>query len=348
MDKSTFINHVKITDFIKNVLIKEGCNVLDSEFVAGGLVHASLRGIDSHGIRLLPHYLEELKCGRINKNPEYIFSRLASSCGNLDADHGYGMAAGIRASRHAVELAKESGVGIVTVIGSSHFGAASYYGVEICKNDMIGCCMTHSDPLIVPTGGKRGFTGNNPICFTAPGDGEEFFCLDMATSTITFNKVRQFREENKALPPDAGIDINGKPTDNPFDAVALMPVGGYKGYGLAVMVEILCSILTGVPYGPNMVKMFDDDIHTKRNLGQFYMAIRINAFTDILSFKKRLSIIMNELRSEPSSDPERQVKVAGDPEIEHEKQRLKSGIPLRAIDMENFHKISEEYKIIFI
>lgn len=346
MSNNILTDYRNVEEFIKSVFIKEGYGNNDSSYVAKGLVHASLRGVDSHGIRLFPHYLKELKSGRINKNPNYKFNKTATSCATLDADHSFGMAAGIRASKYAVDLAHASGVGIVTVSGSSHFGAASYYGLEISKNEMLGLSLTHSDALVVPTGGKQRFTGNNPICFTAPSSDEDF-CLDMATSTITYNKVLQHREENIKLPPDSGIDKDGNVTSNPFEAIALMPVGGYKGYGLAVMVEILCSILTGVSYGPHMVKMFDDDIKLKRNLGHFFMAIRIDPFIDLNNFKQRLSEFMNELRSEPVADPNEKIQVAGDPELIEEKIRLKKGIPLRSIDVENFNAISKEYEIPF-
>ena len=158
----------KLQEFIKSVILKAGVRSDVAEYVAEGLVQTSLRGVDSHGIRLLPHYLNGVKGGRINPNPNYTFTRTAPSTGLFDADHTFGHAAGMEAAKRAIELATEAGTGHIAIYNSTHFGAAAYYALEIAKHDMIGMIFTNTDALVKTYAGKRPFLGNNPICFAAP------------------------------------------------------------------------------------------------------------------------------------------------------------------------------------
>lgn len=340
-----YIDSKVIRQFLSTLLKKEGVEEFSAESVANGLVHTSLRGVDSHGIRLFPHYLKAVKAGRINKNPNFNFKRTTPSTGILDADDAYGHAAGMKAVEEVVKLAKETGMGAVSVKRSSHFGAASFFSLEIAKHNMIGFSFSHSDPLITPTRGKKPYLGNNPICFTAPCEGEEPICLDMATSMITFNKVLQYREDGVLAPSGVGLDSEGNETTDPHKIVSLTPAGAYKGYGLSFMVEILCALLSGMPFGPNIGHMYKDPLDKKRNLGQFFMAIRIDAFVDVPEFKQRLKQLSDELRSNEPLDPNQPILVAGDPEKIAQLKRSKSGIPVSKAEIQFLKEYSSKYNI---
>ena len=335
----------KLQEFIKSVLLKAGVRSDVAEYVAEGLVQTSLRGVDSHGIRLLPHYLNGVKGGRINPNPNYKFKQTSPSTGLLDADHTFGHAAGMEAAKRAIGLATEAGTGHIAIYNSTHFGAAAYYALEIAKHDMIGMIFTNTDALVKTYAGKKPFLGNNPICFAAPCEEEEPFCLDMATSVVTFNKIRQLRDEKMSAPASVGANKDGIETTDPNEITMLLPVGGYKGYGLSMVVEILCGLFTGMPYGPHIPKMFEAPMSAKRFLGQFVIAIRIDCFQDKEVFKKRLSEMMKELRNEPSLDKNIPVQVAGDPEKKNYEERIKKGIPLKPSEYEAFQKMSKEYSV---
>lgn len=335
----------KLQEFIKSVLLKAGVRSDVAEYVAEGLVQTSLRGVDSHGIRLLPHYLNGVKGGRINPNPNYKFKQTSPSTGLFDADHTFGHAAGMEAAKRAIELATEAGTGHIAIYNSTHFGAAAYYALEIAKHDMIGMIFTNTDALVKTYAGKRPFLGNNPICFAAPCEDEEPFCLDMATSVVTFNKIRQLREEKKPAPPGVGANKEGAETTDPNEIAMLLPVGGYKGYGLSMVVEILCGLFTGMPYGPHIPKMFEAPMSQKRFLGQFVIAMKIDCFQNKEVFKERLSAMMKELRNEPALDRNIPVQVAGDPEKKNYEERIKKGIPLKPSEYEAFQKMSKEYSI---
>jgi len=342
---STTVDHQEIETFIRELFVKVGISKQDAGYVAAGLVQASLRGVDSHGIRLVPHYLNAVTAGRINKTPRYRFEQTAPATGILDADDAFGHAAGMRAVDHAMELAAGTGMGAVTVKRSTHFGAAAFFALEIAKRDMLGFSFTHSDSLIVPTGSQQRFLGNNPICFTAPCEDEEPLCLDMATSVITFNKVLQHREEGTQVPAGVGADAHGIETRDPERIVNLLPVGGYKGYGLSLMVEVLCALLSGMPFGPHIPRMYDAPIEAKRNLGHFFMAIDIKTFVAPDQFRTRMQQLADELRREPAIQSETPVMVAGDPEKKIEARRKVEGVPLRPVDVEFFTQASKEYRI---
>ena len=334
--------------FINEVLVKARVRSDVAAYVTEGLVQTSLRGVDSHGVRLIPHYLEGVKKGRINPDPKYVFKDTSASTCILDADNTFGHAAGMEAAKKAVKLAQEAGTGHVAVCNSSHFGAAAYYALEIARHDMIGMSFTNTDALVRTHAGKKAFLGNNPICFAAPCKEENPFCLDMATSVLSFNKIKQLAECKCDVPPGVGADENGVETIDPMKVVSLMPIGAYKGYGLSLAIEILCSLLTGMPYGPHIPKMFKAPMSQKRNLGQYFIAMRIDCFQDKEVFKERLSEMINEIRNQPRMSENVPIQVAGDPENSAYADRVKNGIPLSPVEYEKFFTVSSEYDVPFV
>ena len=291
-----------------------------------GVIQASLRGIDSHGIRLFPHYLDGFNKGRLNKKPDYVFKQTSQGTGLFDADHAPGHAAGMEGMIKATELAKTAGIGAVAVSNSSHFGAAAYFAMLVAsEKDMIGLSFTQATAHVVPHKGVRPFLGNNPFCLVAPCADEEPFCLDMATSTATFNKVQTYAEKQKKIPIDWALDKNGNETNDPSKVLSLLPVGGYKGFGLSMAMEIFCSLLTGMEYGPNVTNMFGNSMSEKRKLGHFFIAINIANFIDPKVFKVKMKKMMDELRNEPNNGLGK-VLVAGDPEKHKLKETNKHGI----------------------
>lgn len=338
----------KLRGFVKKILLKVQVRDDVAEYVTEGLVQTSLRGVDSHGIRLLEHYIKALRGGRINPNPQYRFKKTSPSTGLLDADHTFGHAAGMKAVEYAIGLAKKAGSGHIAVYNSTHFGAAAYYSLEIARHNMIGMVFTNTDALLKTYAGKRAFLGNNPISFAAPCADEEPFCLDMATSVVTFNKIRQWREDGVRAPLGVGANLKGIETTDPTEITMLLPIGGYKGYGLSLVVEILCSLLTGMPYGPHIPRMFEAPLGQKRFLGHFISAIRIGCFCDEDIFKNKLSVLMKEIRNEPPLNKEIPVQVAGDPEKKIAGNRKLKGIPLNQKEYNSLKNFSDEYGVDFL
>jgi len=312
--------------------------------VIDGLVETSLRGVDSHGVRLIPHYARAVLVGRIKKNARFSFRKTAPSTGVVDADHGFGIAAGLFAMDHAMKLAKSSGIGGVAVKHSSHFGAAAIYGLRAARKNMIGMAFTDVDSLVFPYGGKKTYFGTNPICFTAPMEGEDPFCLDIATTLVPLNKILAYRAAGKTLSTGWAADAEGHPTTDPEKAVAPIAIGEHKGYGLAMMVAIFSSLLVGAPFGNAINSMFPLN-SKRRNLGHFFLAINIAKFRPVIQFKKDLRRMAHALRSIRPMDPQKPVMVLGDPEKKQFSVRSKNGIPVPKHDTQAFIQLAQEFNL---
>ena len=333
--------------FFLELLACHGVRPDVAHHVAEGLIQTSLRGVDSHGVRLLPHYLRAVEAGRLNPNPAFRFETAAPGAGRLDGDHTFGHAAGAAGMGHAVEMARESGLGAVAVYNSSHFGAAAYFSLMAAQQDMVGLSFTHGDSLMLSYGGERPFFGTNPICFAAPCRDEEPFCLDMATTLVTWNKVLRVSNDGERLDEGWGVDAEGNDTRDPGLVAALHPIGGYKGFGLGMMVDVLCGLLTGMPFGRQISRMYADPLEQKRHLGHFFMAIRIDCFVPLDQFKGQIQQMMTEVRSEPPRGGIAGVQVPGDPEKRAAIERRQKGIPLSGVELEEFRGLAHKHDIEF-
>jgi len=334
--------HNKLKNICNKLLISVGIKNVIAIEVADCLIQTSLRGVDSHGIRLLPHYIRVARAGRINKIPNCKFKKTSPTTGIYDADHTYGHAAASFAMKEAIDLAENSGSGFVVVRNSTHFSASAYYALQASEQDMIGISCTNTSSMMVPTRGKKPYLGTNAITFSFPCEGEGPVCLDMATTQIAWNWVLKAKEEGKKLNSPWGINEQGDTTDDPNETIGLLPAGLHKGYGLGLVVEILCGILSNQTYGPHVSSMFDGDLSNKRYLSHFVGAIKISNFIDIKLFKTLLKNMITELRNEPPIDTNRPILVAGDPEKISEKKRLKTGIPIDDIIVDEINEIIEQ------
>ena len=331
--------------FVKEAFLRVGVMEEVAELTARGLWSTSLRGTDSHGIRLLPHYVAGVEGGRINSNPKFHFQKTSASTGWLDADHSFGHTAGIVAMRHAIKLAREAGTGHVSVKNSSHCGAMAYYALEACKENMIGFAYTHATRKVRTPNSTRPFFGTNPLCFAAPMLSETPFCFDAAPTRITANAVRQHQEDGTLLPPNSAANKDGNETREPKLAEQLLPIGDYKGFGLAIMADILCGLLSGMPVGQAISGMYGTPMSERRFLGQFYGALRIDVFEDPEIFKRRLQELVERVRREPRTHPSVPVQVPGDPEKANEADRRKNGIPIKPMNLLRFKELADRLGI---
>ncbi len=339
-----YVKYEELYRFIFDCLSKVGVCADSATSVAEGLASTSLFGIDSHGVKLLPHYVRAAKNGRINLNPKCELNLKSHCAGVLDADHAFGHYSGTVAMNKAMELAKEFGVGAVSVANSSHFGAAGFFAIKAAYQDMIGLSFTHADSLMLSANGKRPFFGTNPISFCAPVEGEGPFYLDMATTTISWNQVMISASQDQNLQEGWAVDENGDAVIDPKLARALNPIGGYKGFGLSMMIEILCSLLTEMPFGQNISSMYKTPITEHRHLGHFFMAINISAFTEVSDFKKRLKAMMDEIRQEPPKG-NAPVMCPGDPQKLHKKKRSEQGIPVLDVTWKEFEGLAKDLHV---
>ncbi len=313
--RETTIPAARLEAFTAACLEKLGVASADARLVAEMLVAANLRGVDSHGVVRLPHYATRLRNGTVNARPSITARRTGPSTALVEGDAGMGQLVAARAMREAIALAKESGAGAVVARNSSHCGACAWFVEMAVKEGLIGVALTHTDSIMVPPGMKRIFLGSNPIAFGAPG-----VIIDMSTTHVAWGKILVARQEGKSIPPDWGIDADGKPTTDPRRVVGLAPTGGHKGYALATMVEILCAQLAGVPFGRHVTKMYGE-LDKPRNLGHFMLALDVARFTARERFAQDIGAFLQEIEAEGALAP-------GDPERRSAERRRSEGIPL--------------------
>ncbi|ULM94937.1 ureidoglycolate dehydrogenase [Peribacillus frigoritolerans] len=308
-------------------LTKVGLNEETAGKIAEVLVHADLRNVNSHGVLRTEHYVNRLKAGGINPEAQISFQKTGPVTGVVDGDDGFGHVISDVAMDHAIDMARENGVGMVTVFNSSHCGALSYFVQKAADAKLIGIAMSHTDKIVVPFGGKTSFLGTNPIAYGVPAKTKKPYILDMATSNVAWGKILQAREEGKEIPEGWGVDEHGAAVTDPNKVVSLSTFGGPKGYGLSVIVDVFSGLLAGAAFGPHIGKMYDD-LDKKRKLGHYFCVINPSFFTDTDIFLEQMDQMIEELKQvEPAPGFDR-VYVPGEIEQINEEKNLKHGITI--------------------
>lgn len=314
--------------FIVEVLHAQDVPRDDAVVVADCLLTANLSGVDSHGVVRLAHYVRRLKNGTIKARPDMKFDRKAPALGYLDGDDGLGHVVSDQAVTKVMGLARESGIAAVSVGNSSHFGMAAFYALRMAKEGFISICLTPTDRLLVPFGARTPFFGSNPVCFGFPTDGVPVV-LDMATTSIPYGKIALAKVEGNPIPDDWARDAEGNPTTDPAQAAGLYPAAGPKGSGLAMIIDILGSILAGMPWGPHINQMYGE-MDAPRKLGHLFIAIDVTRFMTLSQFKENLGGMLEELNSQQPADGFERVMYPGQPEGERRKRRTRKGVPIDA------------------
>jgi LDH2 family malate/lactate/ureidoglycolate dehydrogenase len=314
------------------------------------LTDADIRGIDSHGVTLVPLYAQLRSEGQINFKPNIRVLRESPVTALVDADHMLGHVPATFAMELAIDKAKKTGLAAVAVKNSNHYGAAGVYGVLAAEQGLIGMSFTSVwHGVIVPTFGAEPMFGTNPIAFVAPGKKHRTFFLDMATSTVAVGKLKLAHIHGRPLHEGWAMDQDGYVTTNPevgLEAMRLSPLGGtramssHKGYGLAAMVEILCSMMPGAFYAPTRGKRHPDAKHW--NIGHFFLAIDPKAFRGEGEFEDDLDDMIDALHAVKPVDPKQPVLVAGDPEEKAMAERTRNGIPVPKNLLAQVHEVAKE------
>jgi len=331
-------------------LRRRGLSAEHTGYVVDGLIEASLRGIDTHGVRLFPTYLAELDGGRSRARPELVWSGDRPAARVLDAGGALGLVAGRIAGDEAVRRAREHGVGAVSVRNSNHFGAASVYTLAMARAGALGLSFTNSDALVAPFHGLRPLFGTNPVSMAVRAEGGDLFCADFATSQVSYSKVKHYRAQGLPLEPGWAIGPDGGDaalSEGMGEIAALKPLGGHKGHCLNMMVEILCALLAGMPLDHELSHLYAAPYDEPRRIGHFFLALDLAAFGDPESFRRSLSGLMACVREQPAAAGEGgeaagRVLVPGDLETECVAVRQREGIPLTAEESAFFASLNQE------
>jgi ureidoglycolate dehydrogenase (NAD+) len=309
--------------------------------VAETLVWTSLRGVDSHGVARVPVYAERLRSGVLNTRPRPSVVSRDGAIAVVDGDYGPGQVAAVFATDLSIELAREHAVGVVSVRRSGHYGAAAFYAMRAAEAGLLGVSMTNTEPLVIPFGGVDRALGTNPIAFAAPSADGYVFNLDMATSQVAINRINNARDEGRPIPEGWGVDEHGEPTTDAAAVEAAVPLGGYKGYGLALMVEVLCGVLSGagVRYGVGDLYSGGRD---RQNSGHFHLAIDPERTVGRDRFAGVLAGLLDELRAITPARGFDEVLVAGDPQDRARAERERSGVPIEPALWTTLSALSED------
>ena len=328
----------ELARFVEEILLAAEVPPHKAAVVTACLIASNLRGVDSHGVQLLPFYIDQLLAGEMDAQADGRVVSESGSCIVFDGQNAIGQWVAETCCGHAVRMARERGMGMVVARESNHFGPAAWWAQKMRDAGQIGIVMCNASPIVPPWQGKEGRVGTNPICMSVPGP----WLLDMATTTVAAGKVfKAFFNGQPEIPPGWAFDSSGVPTTNTAEAYKgmLMPLGGYKGSGLAMMVEILSAVLSG---GAMATEVGGIRFRGKRvRVSQMFLAIEVARFMPLEEFTARMERLVELMKSTPAAPGYDEVMVAGDPEWRTEAERREKGIPIAEGNWEKLCKAAE-------
>ena len=321
-----------IVQFITRALVSVNVPPEDAAQVAALMAESDARGGDAHGVFRLPQYVKQIQEGAVNARPDIRVVSERPGTALVDGDNGLGHLAMKRAAELAVEKARRCGVAWVGTRHGNHAGPAQLYPRMAAAQDMIGIyfCVGNAN-LVPPWGGTEALLSTNPIAIAVPGLRHPSIVLDMATTNAAFGKIRLKAQRNEPMPEGWMIDREGKPLTDPKRASEgfLLPIGGAKGYGLALMFGLLAGTLNGAAFGRDVVD-YTVDSKTPSNTGQAMMAVDISAFADVTAFKQDVDEVWDEMKSSPTLPGFDEVRLPGERSENLYRERMASGVPLGA------------------
>ena len=341
-EPDVLISSSALTPFAQQLLEAAGVAEPKARLVAESLVAANLRGVDSHGVQLLPYYIQQIERAHVFPDAEGHIVSESGGCVLYDGEHGIGQYISDVCCGHAIRLAGVHGISIVVARESNHFGAAAWWAQKIASAGRIGIVMCDASPIVPPWQAKETRLGTNPICVALPGP----WLLDMATTTVAANRIFKAAINNQpTIPSGWAMDREGVPTTDTRIALdgLIMPLGGYKGSGLAMMVEILTGVLSGGAMGLEIggIRIRERLVRTN----QTFIAIDIERFMPLAEFSARVESLVGTVKSARPAAGYDEVLVAGDPEWRSEAQRLRDGIPLGPGTWQSLVDVAQKYGV---
>jgi len=334
-----------LTRFAYQLLIAAKVPPAKADLVATSLVAANLRGVDSHGLQLLPFYIELILMGNINIETDGRVVNENGACITYDGQNGIGQWISEICCGHAIRLARAHGIGMVVARESNHFGAAAFWAQRMSSAGLIGIVMCNASPLVAPWQGCEQRFGTNPICMSVPTPGNTWL-LDMATTTAALGKILNAQFQGRTtIPPGWAMDSEGVPTQDVETALSgsLMPLGGYKGSGLAMMAEILCAVLGGGAMSTELggIRIQGQPMRTS----QFFLAIDVARFMPLDAFHRRMQSLVGLVKSSRPAQGYHEILVAGEPEWRAEEVRRRDGIPLSDGVWQNLVQAAQQLEV---
>lgn len=337
----------ELKEFAVNLLIAASSSAEDAAIVSESLIWADLRGRDGYGVSSrLPNLIQRLRRGLIHSPADMKWEAVAPAAYRLDAAHGFGHVAGRLAMDKAIQVSQTQGVGLVAVKHSNHYGTAAEYCAQAAEAGCIGFTCTNAFPKVAPFGGKRPVLGTNPLGFGCPTISGVPILVDMSTAAFAGSSVRKSSGDGGLLPPGVALDTDGQPTRDP-SAIAkgcLLPAAGAKGFGLALMVEILSGLLSGAAIGQEVGSLFNT-WDRPVNIGHLFIAIQIDHFMPRRIFLERLQTLLGWIAECPRQKQEEPIRFPGELRGRYAALHERDGIQLEERAVEGLNRLADEFKV---
>jgi LDH2 family malate/lactate/ureidoglycolate dehydrogenase len=342
MTTETRIDPGALVQTVQAVFARCGMGATDAHLLADSLVFADLRGVHSHGVLRVPEYVKKLTVGGVNPAGRPWVARARGACLVVDGDNSMGQIAAHFAMAQAIARAEAHGIAAAAIRGSNHCGAMAYFAMQALPHDMIGIATTNALPTMAPWGGADKILGINPLGIAIPAGEEIPIVYDAAFSGSSHGKIRIYQQKGLTLPDGWAMDKNGVPTTDPAAAIdgLLTPIGGFKGTGLALIMGVLSSMLSGAAYGTELGDMVDGPRAGQD--GHFVAAIQVEAFEDVARFKQRVDAAIRQIHASRRAPGVERLYAPGAPEHLRAEEYRRQGIPLNAVTLDDLRRAAAE------
>jgi LDH2 family malate/lactate/ureidoglycolate dehydrogenase len=341
-----FIDIEEIREFSKQCLLNVHMPEDEAEIITEVLLEADLREIHSHGFLRLPIYIERIQKGLIRNEAQLTFENENETIAVIDGEYSAGQVVAFKAMEKSIEKSEKSGIGVVAVKNSNHFGISGFYSLMATEKDKIGIVFSNVAPLMPAIGGAEKVIGNNPLSIAAPSGDNEPVVLDMALSNTAFGKILFAKEKGQDIPEGWGVDLKGKSTTNPDDVINggfLSPVGGPKGFGLALMVEILTGVLSGGQYSKMIPSMYD--VSQKQSISHLMITIDIKTFIPLELYYSSIKQLISFIKKSKKAEGVDQIYLPGEIEFVKEKNNREKGVPMQEQTFNKLNELAKELNI---
>ena len=337
----------ELEDFCEGVFARLGMGREDARMVADSLVRANLEGTDSHGVSRLAIYSRRLREGRISAKPDIRVERDGSVL-RVNGGNALGQVASHHALKAAVPVARETGIVGVAIRNSNHFGTAAYYCQSACREEMALIATTNSPPGIAPWGGKSAYFGTNPIAFGFPARREPHVIVDMSSSVVARGKVILAAKEGLPIPEGWAIDDEGSNTTDAAAALkgAVLPLGGAKGYALALAVEVMSGVLSGAAFGPHVNNLYEDG-DPPADVGHFFVLLDVSRWMPMEEYFARMEQFLSEIKASPRAKGVEEILYPGERRYRSYLGNRELGVSLPPTVRQELEDLGKEYGISF-
>jgi LDH2 family malate/lactate/ureidoglycolate dehydrogenase len=345
VDHGILFSSDRLRVWTQDIFRKIGVGVEDATLLADSMIEANLRGVDTHGItRMLCVYVERIRRGVMNTESRFTVVREKASTALIDCHNSIGQIGAAKAMQMAIEKARQTGVAFTAVTHSNHYGMAAYWAMMALPQDMIGFSSTNAPAAAAPTGGRTAMLGANPFAVAFPAEHELPVVLDLSTTVVARGRILLYAKQNKPLEPGWALDERGIPTTDPHAALRglLAPIGGYKGYGMMLALDLLCGVMTGSNYGIHFPGFLADNMIEPTDVGSVFGAIYVESFMDLPEFKSSMGKAIQEIKRSERVEGVQRIYIPGEIEFETKADRLVRGIPIPEAVIKDFIALGRE------